>query len=452
MEPLVGCLKGIPVNKILSKFLCLLLSACLSAGAPLGAYAQTTPNANLCRAIGVAFVFFNGVNTTPAGATAALEEFRKIHGTTSPAGDPIRYEKLYNYSNGFEDFVETFEQRLLEQEGLLGGRFELFFEALNGNGSWWSRIIDVVASADGILTGFVDWYKAAVINELTSLFGNPPTSLNYLEHRARIDNLILEGNKLLFVAHSQGNLFVNAAYNYALTKTSAVSVKVVHIAPASPTLNGSHILADLDLVINGLRVVGTVASITDSIPGYLLRPAGANGKKDPLGHGLIEIYINPALSLSTRVYDYIQNGFNALVAPPTTAAPGFFTATLTWDGSGDVDLHAYEPGGSHVYYGAKHGTTGYLDVDNTSANGPEHYYASCDATNLQTGTYTVSVANFSGSDGRTATVQIASWSDGVLGTKFVTLGTATGSNPTYTMFNVVISKDALTGRYSISIP
>jgi hypothetical protein len=435
------------VNKIIRKliFVLLIFSFVLSVST------QAETETNICRDTGVAFVFFNGVKTTPSGANRAKEEFKRIHGDKFTNGDEIRYEVLYNYSSGFEDFVETFEQRLREQEGLLEGRFELFFEALNGEGPWWSKIIETVSSAADILGGFVDWYQATVIQKLTTLFGNPPTMVNYAEHKSRIDNWILEGKKLLFVAHSQGNLFVNAAYNYALTKTTADSVKVVHIAPASPSLNGSHTLADLDLVINGLRAFGSVPDITDYIPGYLLRPAGVNGKKDILGHGLLEIYINQRLVISSRVKDHINTALDSLIAPPAQASSGFFTTTLTWNGSGDVDLHTFEPNGSQVYYRTMNGTSGYLDVDNTVADGPEHYYASCDSTTLQTGIYRVAIANYDRADGRKATVQVASWNDGVLGTKSVTLGSSTGDNPTYSLFNIVVTKNEQTGKYSISI-
>lgn len=439
------------MNKTFHGLLSLFLTLCIGLGTLPPAIAQTAPANDLCRAQGAALVFFNGVLTTPDGADAALAELRRLHGTTSPAGDAIRYEKLYNYTSGFEDFVETFEQRLREQENLLEGRYELFFEALNGEGPWWSRIISSVAEAAGILDGIVDWFKAASIRNLTTLLGNPPTTVNYVEHRARLENLILEGRKLLLVAHSQGNLFVNAAYDYATTKVDASSVKVVHIAPASPTLRGTHILADLDLVINGLRLVGTVPDITDAIPGALLRAAGANGKKDPLGHGLLEIYINQALGISAHVRNAINTALTELVAPPVLAATGLFSATLTWNGDGDVDLHTYEPSGSHVYYSNMDGGSGYLDVDNIQGYGPEHYYASCSSSALRPGNYQIAVANYAGADNRTATVQIASWADGVLGTRSVTLGAETGDIPSATLFTVVVTKNADTGRYSISL-
>lgn len=148
---------------------------------------------------------------------------------------------------------------------------------------------------------------------------------------------------------------------------------------------------------------------------------------------------------------HINSALDTLVAPPAQAISGFFTAILTWDGTGDVDLHAFEPSGSHVYYRSKTGASGYLDLDNTVSYGPEHYYASCDSTKLQAGTYQIAIANYNGADGRTATVQIASWNEGVLGTKSVTLGGTTGDNPAYSLFNVVVTKNEQTGKYSVSL-
>lgn len=406
---------------------------------------------SLCTDSGVSFVFFNGVNTTGAVAERAKQELKYIHGSTTTSGDKIKYEVLYNYSDGFEDFVETFEQRLLEHEGILDGRYELFLDALNGQGSWWDSIVGSISTLAGLFDGIREWFQAKAIQQLASMVASPPTISNYSEHQTRIDNWVLEGRKLLFVAHSQGNLFANSAYDYVSNKVPANSIKVIHIAPASPILNGQHTLADLDLVINGLRLVGSVADITDNIPAYLFRPAGVNGKKDALGHGFLEIYINPTLEISTRVKNQINSAIDSLEFPPSIASSGYFTATLKWDGAGDVDLHVFEPNNSHVYYISRQGTSGYLDVDNTREAGPEHYYASCDSSTLQLGEYKIAIANYARADGRKATVQVASWNDGVLGTKSVTLGAATGSTATEYLFTVLIAQDIETSKYSVSV-
>ncbi len=42
---------------------------------------------------------------------------------------------------------------------------------------------------------------------------------------------------------------------------------------------------------------------------------------------------------------------------------GTLKATLTWSFYADIDLHAYEPSGSHIYYGNKRGDFGFLDHD-----------------------------------------------------------------------------------------
>ena len=436
------------VNKLLKTTLSVWIAIATTINGIPPAFAQSNTS-SICPAGGVTFGFFNGVQTTFDDA----EEMRKIlqltYGTTTANGEPIQYELFYNQTTGLSDFVETFEQRLSEQNGLLAGRFELFFESVRGDGPLWRKIVAAVSSTAGILSGLVDSalsFAAAGLVKLVSVFTNtPPTNLNYQEHRLRIDNAVLTGKKMLFLSHSQGNLFANVAYDYALTKVTAANVKLVHVAPASPGLRGSHTLADQDLVINGLRLTGTVPSNTDTIPTVSQRTAGLNGKKDALGHGLLEIYMAPQHATAARMKSHVDTALAALVAPEAKAKEGLFTATLSWNGPGDVDLHAYEPGGAHVYWMAKRGQAGYLDVDNTIASGPEHYYASCSPTELQTGEYQFAVANFDKADGLTAVVQIASRDSGVLGTRSVVLGAPTLSVPSSTLFTVEVTRDPTTG-------
>lgn len=255
----------------------------------------------------VVFGYFNGVLTTRDDAKQSLSSLKFRYGTTSPAGQPIQYELLYNHSNGFEDFVQTFEQRMKEQDGILAGRFELFFSAIKGGGDWWSSIIGVVSTASQLLGALSDSALATGIRTLTVLAANPPTYQNYIEHIAQIDSFVADGKRLLFFAHSQGNLFANQAFDYAKPKLSAGAIKLIHVAPASPTLRGDWTLADLDLVINGLRLTGTVPANTDAIPNYFSRTAGLNGEKDFMGHGLLEIYLNKDLATATRINSQVAS-------------------------------------------------------------------------------------------------------------------------------------------------
>ncbi|MDT8445239.1 MAG: hypothetical protein RQ722_13170, partial [Desulfuromonadales bacterium] len=61
--------------------------------------------------------------------------------------------------------------------------------------------------------------------------------------------------------------------------------------------------------------------------------------------------------------------------------------------------------GSHVYYANPMGTSGYLDYDDVTARGPEHYFVvNCES--LATGTYRASVNYYRGDTPETAYVQI----------------------------------------------
>ena|GEM_PF-3731529 len=60
----------------------------------------------------------------------------------------------------------------------------------------------------------------------------------------------------------------------------------------------------------------------------------------------------------------------------------------------------------------------------------------------------MAVANYEHAEGRTATVQVATERDGVLGTRSVQLGAETGPYPTDLLFEVIIEQDSLSGTYT----
>ncbi|TNF57241.1 MAG: hypothetical protein EP308_02665 [Burkholderiales bacterium] len=205
--------------------------------------------------------------TLPQAQEVARDVLPSLYGRTTPDGQPINYTLYYNDTQaGITDFVETFEQRLQEQDGLLAGRFELFFSAMNGGGSWWSHITETLPALSGLLGGLFDTFRSYLIRDMTADFGNPNMAEVSQRHREQIDHAIAMDKGLLLFAHSQGNLYVNRAYDHAMTRAGSESVRVVHVAPASPRWTGPHSLADLDIVINALRLVGHVLPITDPIP------------------------------------------------------------------------------------------------------------------------------------------------------------------------------------------
>ncbi|RPH57376.1 hypothetical protein EHM82_01430 [bacterium] len=91
-------------------------------------------------------------------------------------------------------------------------------------------------------------------------------------------------------------------------------------------------------------------------------------------------------------------------SPAAGAGDGIITVTLTWGNQPDVDLHVFEPDGTHVFYASPNGNVGFLDVDDVTGFGPEHYFASC--SSLTPGSYQVGVNYFFGFAPETATIQI----------------------------------------------
>jgi uncharacterized protein YfaP (DUF2135 family) len=77
---------------------------------------------------------------------------------------------------------------------------------------------------------------------------------------------------------------------------------------------------------------------------------------------------------------------------------------LTWGSNPDLDLHVFEPNGTHVYYANLLGISGYLDLDDTASYGPEHYFVSCDT--LETGTYRFGVNYYYGTSTETGTLML----------------------------------------------
>lgn len=166
---------------------------------------------------------------------------------------------------------------------------------------------------------------------IISLFlSNPPTEANYATHNAQLDTLAADGQKLMLVAHSQGNLFMNHAYDHILPVVTKDRVAAAHIAPASPTLRGDWVLADIDLVINALRIQGvtSVPNINLTIPA---------SKVDVSGHTLIGTYLDPTRDGRGRVKTMIESAMEKL----RCTAKYFRWIGYMCPSASDTDLEVY---------------------------------------------------------------------------------------------------------------
>ena len=258
-------------------------------------------------------------------------------------------------------------------------------------------------------------------------------------------NDLLEGARLLVFAHSQGNMYVGEAIHALMGEYSA-NINMVGIAsPAKEAYNGSdYFTAHDDRVINNLKSYYEVlASNIDNDPGVF------NDNRDVSNHQFAPSYFAENLASRSLIDDAFFRRLAILQFPTAVVNQGIITATLTWGEQPDVDLHAFEPNGSHVYYASRIGISGYLDLDDTNSYGPEHYYVSCDT--LESGTYSIGVNYYAGFGPEIALVQIGAGS--TARTFTVNLDSSRGSLGNDTpipVADIVVSGDAESG-YDFSI-
>jgi hypothetical protein len=264
--------------------------------------------------------FFNGVWNTENQADDGLKALKEIIGLQY-AGHDLYYKSLYNQTgsvNGntpLQDIAEVFIQRGNELDGVLSNRWDYFWELLSGRQT---------AANDQIITDYLNGEEKGVWSAFTELLGatfndmrgaiasgiskmlsNPPTEEDIETQSNDLLNLAHENYSFALIAHSQGNLFVNTAYYRLISLSPNTKVGVIHIAPASPTLRGEYLLADIDLVINALRIQGS-----SSVP-----PNNINlpvSTEDLSGHTLIGTYLDPARAAREKVKSMVEEVLLAL--------------------------------------------------------------------------------------------------------------------------------------------
>lgn len=410
------------MNSIFRLFLTLVLAL-----ASIGSGAQQT---SVCDTGYIVF-FGNGVNTEPIGAHGSATLIRDYLGGQY-GGQPVNVGVSYNpISTIFEDLLESFAQKRAEDPTL---SWTLFLRWVSG------QFVNSILA--GILDDYFGSQGAARINQAVTFLSTPAayTDPTVISHTGTYRNLLLSGKKVLVVSHSQGNLYSNAAYGrLSSIESNGINLQTFGIAavatPANFVATGEgYVTSDSDVVIDAVRLVApaTLVSNNNSVPSF---PAA-----DRLGHGFQEIYFSDAFAIKAKTKLVIQSSLSRLSTVQSNAANGPLTVTLTWSSPGDIDLHTYEPT-AHVYYAARGGVVGFLDRDDTTGTGPEHYFARCQ--NFAVGSYRFGVNYYSGFGSKTATINLAA-----LGISYparsITLTTprgSSGNNSPAILFNVNVTKD-----------
>ena len=179
----------------------------------------------LCNPTGYTLGYFNGMWNTEKNARNGLQSLIDAAPSTYN-GAPVTGHVLYNHtgcgragSSCLEDIAEVFEQRAqeLDSTGTLAGHLEYFWESLGAAANFTDTIQNLFQQAKTIFADLQAKVIAQIAASIASTVSNDPlTAADYTAQNAQLDSLAAGGQVLLLVAHSQGNLFLNQAYDHIL--------------------------------------------------------------------------------------------------------------------------------------------------------------------------------------------------------------------------------------------
>lgn len=343
------------------------------------AHGQTT--AAFCSPKDAALYFGNGIWTTRDSAKANLEHLQNqlVSNLPPEVFEKIEFGLAYNTSNGrIQDLLESFIQDVSTDATL-----------------FWRALASLVPMPDAMEQKL---YDIAASIDKSALLQNQDLATHVGYYKAKI----LEGKRVIVTAHSQGNFFANQSFGN-LTDVEKNSFEIVSVANPDTTVasGGPYTTLIEDLVIGAI----ILAKQRAGLPGPLLpNVTNVGSNRDLTGHSFVHAYLVSDSNSKSQIINDVSESLSLLPLPPYAAGEGIITVTLTWGAQPDVDLHAFEPNDTHVYYANRIGPSGYLDVDDVTSYGPEHYFVGCDS--LEAGTYRLGVNYYHGYAPEVANVQI----------------------------------------------
>jgi hypothetical protein len=339
--------------------------------------------ASICEPVETVVYFGNGINTPRYKAKYHKDLVSRRLKDSLPPDEYklLQFEVSYNESSDLTiDLLEAIIQDLQTD-------YSRFWRILGGIGimpDWFADIMNEIAAA-------VDRVALVTTDSLADQVND-------------YNKQIKEGKMVLLVAHSQGNFFGNQAYG-VLNSTAKQSFGIVSVANPDSIIadGGPYTTLEEDKVIEYIGLVKDLLGL--QVP---KRPNLTNSPvelPDERGHSFINAYMVEGSNSDQKITSDMLSVLDNLTKPYKRLEPGVITVTLIWEGATDIDLHVFEPYGSHVYWEAGQGFSGFLDRDDRSGYGPEHYTVpSCDT--LQFGTYEIGLDYFKGDYPEVAHVQV----------------------------------------------
>ncbi|MFK7859097.1 MAG: YfaP family protein [Granulosicoccus sp.] len=414
--------------------------------------------------------FGNGINTTRASAELSkmrIERSYKTELQNQYPGQAFEFKLAYNQTYGFtadvtEVFLQTASTENRELFAQLGS--SQLYELMSTSQDRFNEVADrIQARFRDVVTGntFIellsidnrDGLRQDIIDGIGTSLASGVFAAGVLQADTNetltqlYRNDLDVGQRVLVIAHSQGNLFARDNINAVISSNPEYATSIGSVGVATPANmqpnGGSYLTANDDLVIDALRVQTAI----DGIDGN--EPAPSNWDNDPgvfndprgfLNHNFLSAYFSSALSSRGEIDTLFNNQIASLMFPASIIGSGAIRVTLEWGSEPDVDLHAFEPDGTQVFYGNMTGSSGFLDRDDVDSFGPENYFVPCDS--VQEGRYGFGVNYFTGNAPEIASLSLI-LSDGQTASLNIPLASASGlsgNNPPKVL-SVVVARD-----------
>lgn len=114
------------------------------------------------------------------------------------------------------------------------------------------------------------------------------TSYDYKVHSKAVNTLLDRSNRVVIVAHSQGNLFANKAYDSINDKSRRDRLTLIHVAPPGGEIRGeTYYLSSDDMVINTVNSTLVLDGLKPNIP-----PPAHPVKNAVSGHEFVDTYMD----------------------------------------------------------------------------------------------------------------------------------------------------------------
>jgi hypothetical protein len=274
---------------------------------PLSSAAQTAGG-------GYVIGYINGLSTDPIGAQDGLDALGAIYGAQYN-NQPVSYTLFYTPTDGLmQDVINAFAQRVASSPGLTD-RWELIWDTLDGGGG---AISDLAIAENPSLSGLVSDLKTTFLNDVSSNVKNVNANKEFQpavdQFASTLTTYYTQQKKTLVVAHSQGNVYLNAAYDAVKPQLKTDSLRTVPVATPTSTVRdpqGRYVTSTTDLVIQAVALaLGNVEPANTEGP-ILAALSSDTG----YGHKFVDIYMNPNYKLRPAVKALADSNLQALQSP-----------------------------------------------------------------------------------------------------------------------------------------